>query len=130
MPFGTATVLTNNGRALTASQVNGTTSTPPKFIGIGTGATVAARTAVFGDIALSTEVGPRATGINTTQTTSFANDTFQTVGTITATSAMAIDEAGLFTAVSGGVMAVSATFGVITLANGDSIQITAKIQYT
>lgn len=131
MAFGTATVLTNAGKALSASQLNGTTSTPPKYIGIGTGATGAARTAVAADTALSTEVETRATGTNTVVTTSVANDTFQTVGTITCTStAKAIDEAGLFTAASGGTMFLSATFAVINLQVGDSLQITGKCQYS
>lgn len=130
MAFGTATVLTNTGKALTASQVNGTTSTPPKYIGIGTGATGAARTAVVGDTALTTEVETRANGTNSVVTTSVTNDTFQTIGTITATAGRAIDEAGTFTAASAGTMAISATFPVVNLLTGDSLQITAKIQYS
>lgn len=130
MPFGTATVLTNGGKGLTATQVNGSTSTPPKFIGIGVGATGAARTAVAADTALSTEVETRANGTNTTVTTTVTNDTFQTVGTITATASRAVDEAGLFSASSAGTMALSATFPVVNLLTGDSIQITGKIQYT
>jgi len=131
MAFSTATVLTNNGKALIASQVNGTTSTPPKYIGIGTGATGAARTAVAADTALTTEVETRANGTNTVTTTSVTNDTFQTVGTITCTSTpKAIDEAGLFTAASAGTMFLSATFAVVNLQVGDSLQITGKCQYS
>jgi len=125
MPFGPATILTTLGKNLTASQVAGTTLTPPKYIAIGTGATAAARTALFSDTVLSTEIGTRMTG-----TATATADTFQTVGTYTATGAVALDEAGLFTASTSGSMAVSSTFPVISLANGDSIQITAKIQYT
>ena len=127
MAFGTATVITTVGKALVASQVNGTTATPPKYIGIGTGATGAARTAVVGDTALSTEVETRATGTNTIVTTTTANDTFQTVGTITATAGRAIDEAGLFTASTAGTMVVSATFPVVNLLTSDQLQITGKI---
>jgi hypothetical protein len=134
MAFGTATVLTNTGIALSASQVNGTTSTPPKFIAIGSGATTAARTAIATDTVLSTEYTAvaRATGTNTIVTTTVTGDTFQTVGTITAAGALAVDEAGLFMVVtsSTGNMAVSATFPVVNLLTGDSIQITGKIKYT
>ena len=134
MAFGTATILTNFGKGLTATQVNGTTSTPPKFIAIGTGATGAARTADATDTALSTEYTAvaRATGSNTVVTTTQTDDTFQAVGVITAAGTIAIDEAGLFTTVTSSEagMAVSATFPVVTLLVGDSIQITGKIQYT
>lgn len=130
MAFGTATVLTNNGKGQVAKQVAGSTSLPPKYIGVGTGATGAARTAVAGDTALSTEVETRATGTVTTVTTTQTNDTVQTVGTITATAGRAIDEAGLFDAVSTGNMFVSATFPVVNLLTGDSIQITGKCQFT
>lgn len=130
MPFGTATVLTNNGKGQVAKQVAGTTSVPPKYIGIGTGATGAARTAVAADTALSTEVETRANGTASTVTTTQTNDTFQTVGTITATAGRAVDEAGLFDAASAGNMFVSATFPVVNLLSGDSIQITGKCQFT
>jgi hypothetical protein len=130
MAFGTATVLTNNGKGQVAKQVAGTTSLPPKYIGIGTGATGAARTAVAADTALSTEVETRATGTPSTVTTTQTNDTFQTVGTITATAGRAVDEAGLFDAVSAGNMFVSATFPVVNLLTGDSLQITGKVQFT
>lgn len=134
MAFGTATVLTNYGKGLSATQVAGTTATPPKYIAIGTGATGAARTASAGDTALSTEYtgAARATGTVSTVTTLQTNDTFQTVGTITAGTALAVDEAGLFTVVtsSTGTICMSATFPVVNLLSGDSIQITAKIQYT
>jgi hypothetical protein len=134
MAFGTATSLTNYGKGLTASQVNGTTTTPPKFIAIGTGATGAARTAVAADSILSTEyvAVARATGTNSVVTTTQTGDTFQTIGTITAAANIAVDEAGLFTVVtsSTGTMVVSSTFPVVNLLTGDSIQITAKIQYT
>lgn len=130
MAFGTGTVLTNNGKAQTAKQVGGLTALPPKYIGIGTGATLAARTASAGDTALSTQVESRANGTVTTVTTAVANDTFQTVGVITATAPRAIDEAGCFDASTAGNMFISATFPVVNLLTGDSLQITAKCQYS
>jgi hypothetical protein len=134
MAFGTANVLTNYGKGVSATQVAGTTSTPPKYIAIGTGATSAARTAAVGDTGLSTEYTAvaRATGVASTVTTLQTNDTFQTVGTITVAGNVAIDEAGLFTVVtsSTGTMCMSSTFPAVNLLTGDSIQITAKIQYT
>ena len=130
MIFGTATVLTSAGKVLSASQMAGTTATPPSYIGIGTGATAAARTAVVGDTALSVPAESRTNGTVTVVNTTVTGDTFQTVGVVTATAARAVDEAGIFTASTAGVMAVSATFPVINLQSGDSIQLTAQIQYS
>lgn len=125
MAFGIAQVLTTVGKTYTASQMAGLTTTAPKFLAIGTGATAAARTAAVGDVALSTEVETRV-GTNTPTNTL---NVFQVIQTITATAARAIDEAGLFSAITGGSMIVSATFAQVNLANGDSIQITTQITY-
>ncbi len=131
MAFGTATVLTNGGKRTTADRQQTTpTRNPLKFIGIGTGATGAARTAVAADTALSTEVETRATGVETTQTITQTGDTYQVVGTITATGSRSVDEAGTFDASSAGNMGVSATFPVISLLTGDSLQLTIRTQYT
>jgi hypothetical protein len=133
MPFGTATVVTNKGKGMLADRLRTTPATytnPPKFVAMGTGATGAARTAVAGDTALSTEVETRTSGTESTVTTTQTGDTYQSVGTVTATATRAVDEAGLFDASSTGNMGLSATFPVINLASGDSIQFTAKIQAT
>lgn len=132
MPFGTATVITNVGKGVAAKRMFGATPSQlePKFIALGTGATTAARTAVIGDTALSTEVETRATGTGSTVTTTVTNDTFQEVGTVTASAARAVDEAGLFDAASVGNMFMSATFPVVNLASGDSIQLTMKTQFS
>lgn len=131
MPFGTATVITNAGAAVQAKRMVGSTptQTEPKYIGMGVGATGAARTAAVGDTALSTEVETRATGSASTITTTVTNDTYQCVGTVTATASRAVDEAGLFDASSTGNMMVSATFPVQNLNNGDSIQFTFKNKF-
>lgn len=131
MAFGVATVLTNKGKAMIADRLRGTPATyttPPKWIGIGTGATAAARTAVAADTALSTEVETRAVGTESTVTTTVTGDTYQTQGTVSITANRAIDEIGTFDALTVGNMAVSATVNVINLANGDSLQVTAKTQ--
>lgn len=47
-------------------------------------------------------------------------------GTITATAARAVDEAGTFDASSAGNMDISATFAVVNLGSGDSLQLTMK----
>lgn len=127
-------ILTNVGKALTASQMAGTTTTPPLYIGIGSGGTGSDPAATVTSLVTPYSTGtPTARGVGavTVQTTAQTGDTFQTVGSITAAgSIVAVNEAGLFTASSAGTMAVVAGFAVINLAIGDSIQITGKIQYT
>lgn len=131
MPFGTATVLTTIGKAMLADRLRttpGTYSASPKYVAMGVGATGAARTAAVGDTALSSQVESRTSGTESTVTTTTTNDTYQVVGTVTATATRVVDEAGLFDASSSGNMATSATFAVINLESGDSIQFTWKIK--
>jgi len=132
MAFGTATVVTSVGKATCANRLQTTpTRNPPKYIALGVGATGAARTAVVGDTALSSELAEgRTSGTESIVTTSVTNDTYQSVGTVTATGSRAVDEAGLFDASSSGNMVLSATFAVVNLANGDSLQLTGKIQFS
>lgn len=133
MPFGTATVVTNKGKAIFADRVRttpGTYTNAPKQCAMGVGATGAARTAAAGDTALSSEVETRVAGTESTVTTTQTGDTYQVVGTITATAARSVDEAGLFDAATVGNMFTSATFAVVSLANGDSLQFTWKAQLT
>lgn len=128
MAFGTGTVVTTVGKAIAAKRHIGSTpaQAEPNYVGIGVGATGAARTAVVGDTALSTAVESRVAGTSSNVTTTTTNDTYQTVATITATATRAVDEAGTFDAATGSNMDVSATFAVVNLASGDSLQLTVK----
>jgi hypothetical protein len=133
MPFAAATVITTIGKAMFADRLRatpGTYSNSPKYVAMGVGATGAARTAAVGDTALSSEVETRTSGTESTVTTSTTNDTYQSVGTITATAGRAVDEAGLFDASSTGNLFLSATHAVVNLVSGDSIQYTMKAQLT
>lgn len=131
MPFGTATVVTTSGKVTAATRLTTALGrNPPKFIAMGTGATTAARTAAVGDTALSTEVETRATGTESVVTVTNTNDAYQTQGTITATAGRAVDEAGTFDASTVGNIDISATFPVINLLSGDSLQFTFKHQMT
>lgn len=129
MPFGTGSVVTTVGKAIAADRQRttpGTYSNAPKYVGMGVGATSAARTAAVGDTALSSAVESRTSGTESTVTVTTTNDTYQTVGTITATATRAVDEAGTFDASSSGNMDLSFTFPVVNLASGDSLQLTCK----
>ena len=134
MPFGTASVVTEVGYAIAAKRMVGATpaQAEPKYVAMGTGATSAGRTAAITDTALSAEHETRATGTASTVTTTYTNDTYQVVGTVTATTSRAVDEAGQFDVVtsSSGNMFNSFTFSVINLNSGDSIQFTIQTQYS
>lgn len=125
--MATATVLTNSGKRTSADRQQTTpTRNPLKYVAMGTAGTTAAAT----DTALGTEVETRTSGTESIVTTTATSDTYQTVGTITASATRSITEAGTFDASSTGNMGVSATFSSIALANGDSLQLTVKTQYT
>ena len=131
MAFGVATVVTLIGKAMFADRLRTTPATyvaSPKFIGMGTGATAAARTAAASDTTLSSPAESRTSGTESTVTTTNPNDTYQTSGTITATAARAVDEGGLFDAATAGNMGLSWTQNVDNLNSGDSITFTVRIQ--
>ncbi len=137
MAFGIATVTTNKGKSAFADKWNSSSGgatypAAPKWAAMGTGATSAARTAVAADTALSLEVQPRALGAMSIVTTSVTGDTAQNVSTITASASGSVDEFGLFDASSSGSgnMHFSATQSVISLNTSDSLQTTAKVQFT
>jgi hypothetical protein len=117
-----ATVWANAGKAITTNRLKGS-GTEPNFVAMGTGA----GTAAIADTTLFTEVETRTSGTSTQQTTTTTNDTYQVIGSITATAPRAVTNAGLFDAVSAGNLFVKGDFSVINLAIGDSIQFTIKI---
>jgi type III secretion system FlhB-like substrate exporter len=134
MAFGTGTFVTNKGKAVLADRVRttpGTYTAAPKFVAIGVGATGAARTALAADTALSSEQETRVSGTESTVTTAagVTGDTYQVVATITASAVRAVDESGLFDQLAvGGNMFTSATFPVVNLQSGDSVQFTWRVQ--
>lgn len=132
MAFANGNAITDSGRAVQAGRMIGATPAQlePKFIGIGNGATGAARTAAHGDTALSNEIESRATGTGSKVTGSVANDTVQWVGTTTATATRAVDEAMTFDASSGGNSFISSTISPAQPLNiNDSLQLTMQCRY-
>jgi hypothetical protein len=129
-----AVVVVNAGRDIITNRINGAGTTPLN-IGWGTGTQTTALvtdtglgpTTVEKLVDLTTSAGTDHTvGTATRQTTTVTNDTFQVVGTRTATAAGTVTVAGLFDAASGGNLFVKGDFAGIALANGDSIQFTFK----
>lgn len=124
-----ATVLANTGKAITTNRIkNGATgATEPNYVAWGTGAGTAAIT----DTTLFTESAEaRVAGTSTQVTTTTTNDSYQVVGTITASATRAITNAGLFDASTSGNLFVKGDFATINLPTGDSIQFTIKVQFS
>lgn len=124
-----ANVFTNAGAAIVTNRMI-QAGTAPKNIGWGTGTTAAA----VGDTALQTEAAPtsgggRVVGTESRVTTTVTNDTYQVVGTVTATSSLAITEAGIFDATSGGNMLIHSVFSAVNVSSGDSIQFTFGLKF-
>lgn len=122
--MATVTVVTNAGKALITGRLKGT-GNEPKYIGMGTGADTASED----DTALSTEVETRTNGTSTQEDTNSTDDTYQVVGTITATAARAVTNAGLLDASSTGTLAVKSSFDVINLDTDDAIEFTFQVVF-
>ena len=119
-----ATVFTNAGPAIVTNRMI-QAGTAPKNIGWGTGTNAAA----VGDTALQTEAAPttaggRTVGTESRTTITNTNDNYQVVGTVTAGGTLAITEAGLFDATSGGNMLIRSVFSAINVDSADSIAFT------
>lgn len=116
-----------SGRQIITNLLSALGGTVPKYHAMGTGAGPADNTVT----ALTTEVENRATGVVTRVTTTTTNDTFQSVGTQTATASRAITEVGLFDQIAvGGNALILSTISVINLANADSLTTTFKISFS
>lgn len=121
-----ATVLTNAGRDILTNRILGS-GTEPKWVAWGTGA----GTAAVADTTMFTE-GPesRTNGTSSRVTTSVTNDTYQVVGTITASAGRTVTNAGTFDASTSGNLFIKGDFTGVVLASGDGIQFTVTIQFT
>jgi hypothetical protein len=125
-----ATFVVNAGVDIITNRIKGA-GTEPLNIGWGTAAGTTAKTdtTLFTEklVDLSTSAGTDHTaGTSTRQTTTVTNDTYQVVGTRTATGAGTVTNAGLFDAASGGNLYLKGDFTGIGLAIGDAIQFTIK----
>ena len=132
MPASTAVV--QNGRAIITSRLIGTATAIPGFVGWGTGTTAVLTT----DTALATEdtggspAYARVAASSTTQTTTTTtNDTHTVIGTITSNGTKTINEAGLFTVISGTGLYVRGVLATgISVALNDTVQFTFNVQIT
>jgi hypothetical protein len=130
-----SSLVPNAGKAIISGRMYGATPSQaePRHIGWGTGAS--AGSAASTDVSTpATEA--RASGTSSQFTTSVTNDTHQVVATLTANANKTITNIGIFDAAgsgsppSGG--ALYAIFDGLSQAlnSGDSIQFTARVQFT
>lgn len=123
--------ITNAGRAVISGLINGS-GTPAAFtyVAVGTGTNAFAAT----DTTLQTETAAsgltRAAGTVSLVTTTITNDTAQVLKQFTVTGTVAVTEAGLLNASSNGSLLCRQTFSAINVVNGDTLQITWKVQNT
>ena len=121
-----ATVITTKGKEIVVDRILGN-GTEPKYVAWGTGA----GTAAASDTTLFTESSEsRTSGTSSKVTVTSTNDTYQVIGTITATGSRTITNAGLFDASSSGNLFVKTDFTGVVLATSDSITFTFKVQFT
>lgn len=123
-----AVAFTNAGTAIIANRVI-QAGTAPKNIGWGTSSTAPAVTdTALGAEAAPTTSGGRTVGTESRVTGTVTNDTYQVVGTVTAVSALAIVEAGLFDNVTAGNMLIRGTHGAYNVVSGDAITYTFQLR--
>lgn len=128
-------VVTTAGAVFIAARMAGTTAANIanfNFHGIGTGGTAesSADTALVTE--LTTQYNPDSTRATGTQSTPGSTNIYQTVGTNTVDSGVAITEHGIFSqaATGGGTLLDRSLFSVVNLANGDSLQTTYQFTIT
>ena len=127
-----ASVITNVGLAVVTNRII-QAGTAPKNIGWGTGAGTAAAgdTTLFTEVLVSGSAGgtDHTVGTESRTTTTQTNDTYTVTGTRTATGTVAVTNAGLFDAASGGTLFVKGDFSTINLVSGDSIAFTFNVKF-
>lgn len=121
-------LVTNAGKAAVAGLIIATGFTDAfDYIEVGTGTTAAAA----GDTALETAITDsglaRVLATLSRVTTDVTNDTAQLTTTFSVTGTKAVTESGIFSASSSGTLLARQVFSAINVVNGDSLQITWKI---
>lgn len=122
-------LITSAGKAGAASRLNGSGAAAAfTYIAVGTGATAAN----VSDTTLQTETAAsgltRANSTASLVTTSVTNDTAQLLNTFSVTGTVAVTESGVLNASSSGTLLCRQVFSAVNVVNGDSLQITWKIQ--
>jgi len=124
-------LVTNVGFAGIASRINGAgAEAAATYLAVGTGTTAAAAT----DTTLQTEIIDsglaRVNATASRTTTTVTNDAATLITTFTVTGTKAVTEAGVLNAAASGVLFARSVFTAVNVVNGDSLQLTYKIQVT
>lgn len=122
-------LVTTAGKAGIASRINGSGGEAAfTYIAVGTGTAAAAA----GDTALQTETAASGLSrVNATAsrvTTTTTNDTAQLQNTFSVTGTVAVTESGILNASSSGTLLARQVFSAVNVVNGDSLQVTWKVQ--
>jgi hypothetical protein len=122
-------LITSAGKAGLASRCNGSGAEAAfTYIALGTGTNAAA----VGDTTLQTELAAsglsRANATASRTTTSVSNDTARLVHTFTVSGTVAVTEAGILNASSGGVLLCRTVFSAVNVVSGDSLVVTYDVQ--
>jgi hypothetical protein len=120
-------LVVNAGMAVVAGLINGVITDFFDYIAVGTGTT----SPVAGNTTLEAEIVDsglaRAASTNSRVTTDVTNDTAQFVKSFSVTGTKAVTESGVFDAASAGNMLCRQTFSAVNVVNGDTLQVTWKI---
>lgn len=124
-------LVVNAGLAGMASRCNGAGAEAAfTYLAVGTGTTAPAA----GNTALETEITDsglaRAAATCTRVTTTVTNDTAQLDKTWNVTGSKAVTEAGALNAASSGTLLGRQTFSAVNVANGDTLQVIYKFQFS
>lgn len=123
-------LVTNAGFAGAASRLNGAGGEAAfDYIALGTGTTAANVADTTLETEITTDGGQRAQGTASRVTTDVTNDTSQVVNTFAFTASFAVTESGLLNAASSGTLLARQVFSAINVGNGDSLQVTWKIDH-
>jgi hypothetical protein len=125
-----ANLITNAGATAVASQIGGMVTYPVfKYIAVGTGTVTATATAVALTAEITDSGLARGTATMSQVTTDVTNDTAQGVLSFSVTGSKAVTESGFFNhlTVAQGTMLAYQIFSAINVVNGDTLQITWKI---
>ena len=116
-------MVVDTGLAKVTDLLAAVTTVCPAWVGWGTG-TIAP---VVGNTGLGTpSAEARTVGTKTQETTTTTNDTYQVVALITALSAQAITEVGVFDDLTAGNLFLRATFSAINVSIDDTVTFTIK----
>jgi len=120
-------LIVSAGKAAIAGLANGLHADPFAYIALGTGTTAPDAADTTLETEITTNGGERALATLSQVTTDVTNDTAQLVKTFAITGNLDVTEAGVFDAVAVGTMLCRHTFAVINLVNGDSLEVTYKL---